>query len=102
MCLRTSWHELLDRMTTGLLTDYFSCGHAASSNWRAAAEAALAQCGTGVRGATLGFAYATDAFADDYSDILEFARAGANIWTSLRSRYCAAASGKIASAFSPG
>jgi small ligand-binding sensory domain FIST len=61
-------------MTTGLLTDYFACGHAASTSWRAAAEAALAQCGTGVRGATLGFAYATDAFADDYADILEFLR----------------------------
>ena len=61
-------------MTTGLLTDYFACGHAASSSWRAAAEAALAQCGTGVRGATLGLVYTTDAFADDYADILEFLR----------------------------
>src|ERR1700752_4252591 len=64
----------IDRMTTSTLTDYFPCGHAASSSWRAAAEAALAQCGAGVRGATLGFVYTTDAFADDYADILEFLR----------------------------
>ncbi|HTS52515.1 MAG TPA: FIST N-terminal domain-containing protein [Burkholderiales bacterium] len=61
-------------MTTSTLTDYFACGHAASASWRAAAEAALAQCGPGVRGATLGFVYATDAFADDYADIVEFLR----------------------------
>jgi small ligand-binding sensory domain FIST len=61
-------------MTTSTLTDYFACGHAASANWRAAAEAALAQCGSGVRGATLGFVYATDAFADEYADIVEFLR----------------------------
>jgi len=61
-------------MTTSTLTDYFACGHAASSNWRAAAEAALAQCGSGVRGATLGFVYATDAFAEEYADIVEFLR----------------------------
>ena len=61
-------------MTTSTLTDYFACGHAASTNWRAAAEAALAQCGSGVRGATLGFVYATDAFAEEYADIVEFLR----------------------------
>jgi len=61
-------------MTTSTLTDYFACGHAASTNWRAAAEAALAQCGAGVRGATLAFVYVTDAFADDYADIVDFLR----------------------------
>jgi small ligand-binding sensory domain FIST len=61
-------------MTTRVLTDYFASGHAASLSWRSAAEAALAQCGAGVRGATLGFVYATDAFADDYADIVEFLR----------------------------
>jgi small ligand-binding sensory domain FIST len=61
-------------MTTGLLTDYFASGHAASLSWRSAAEAALAQCGSGVRGATLGFAYATDAFAEDYAEIVDFLR----------------------------
>src|SRR4249920_2537502 len=61
-------------MTTSTLTDYFPCGHAASASWRAAAEAALAQCGSGVRGATLGFVYVTDGFADDYADIVEFLR----------------------------
>ena len=61
-------------MTTGVLTDYFACGHAASSNWRAAAEAALAQCGSGIRGSTLGLVYATDPFANDYAEIVEFLR----------------------------
>ena len=61
-------------MTTSTLVDYFSCGHAASPSWRAAAEAALAQCGSGVRGATLGFVYATDAFAEEYAEIVEFLR----------------------------
>jgi small ligand-binding sensory domain FIST len=61
-------------MTTGVLTDYFASGHAASLSWRQAAETALAQCGAGVRGATLGFVYATDAFAEDYAEIVEFLR----------------------------
>lgn len=61
-------------MTTGVLTDYFASGHAASLSWRSAADAALAQCGAGVRGATLGFVYATDAFAEDYEEIVEFLR----------------------------
>src|SRR5690349_3422733 len=61
-------------MTTKVLTDYFASGHAASLSWRSAAEAALAQCGAGVRGATLGFAYATDAFAEDYAEIVDFLR----------------------------
>jgi small ligand-binding sensory domain FIST len=61
-------------MTTGVLTDYFASGHAASLSWRSAADAALAQCGAGVRGATLGFVYATDAFAEDYEEIVDFLR----------------------------
>jgi small ligand-binding sensory domain FIST len=61
-------------MTTSTLTEYFACGHAASASWRAAAEAALLQCGSGVRGATLGFVYVTDALAEDYADIVEFLR----------------------------
>ena len=61
-------------MTTGLLTDYFASGHAASLSWRSAAEAALVQCGSGVRAATLGFVYATDAFAEDYAEIVDFLR----------------------------
>jgi small ligand-binding sensory domain FIST len=61
-------------MTTGVLTDYFASGHAASVSWRAAAESALSQCGAGVRGATLGFVYATDAFADDFAEIVDFLR----------------------------
>jgi small ligand-binding sensory domain FIST len=61
-------------MTTSTLAEYFACGHAASASWRAAAEAALAQCGSGVRGATLGFVYVTDTFAEDYADIVEFLR----------------------------
>jgi small ligand-binding sensory domain FIST len=61
-------------MTTSTLADYFPSGHAASASWRAAAEAALGQCGSGVRGSSLGFVYVTDAFADDYGDIVEFLR----------------------------
>jgi len=61
-------------MTTGVLTDYFASGHAASVSWRSAAEAALAQCGPALRGATLGFVYATDAFAEEYAEIVEFLR----------------------------
>ena len=61
-------------MTTSTIVDYFACGHAGSASWRAAAEAALAQCGSGVRGATLGFLYATDAYAEHYADIVEFLR----------------------------
>jgi len=61
-------------MTTSTLIEYFGCGHAASVSWRAAAEAALAQCGVGVRGATLGFVYVTDAFANDYADIVQLLR----------------------------
>jgi small ligand-binding sensory domain FIST len=57
-------------MTTSTLIDFFPCGHATNS--------------TGVRprggsrgagqgwGATLGFVYASDSFADDYADIVEF------------------------------
>ena len=61
-------------MTTGVLADYFASGHAASLSWRSAAEAALAQCGAGVRGATLGFVYATDAYAEDFEEIVDFLR----------------------------
>src|SRR5690349_21975800 len=61
-------------MTTRVLADYFASGHAASLSWRSAAKAALAQCGAGVRGATLGFVYATDAFAEDFEDIVDFLR----------------------------
>jgi small ligand-binding sensory domain FIST len=61
-------------MTTRVLADYFASGHAASLSWRSAAEAALAQCGAGVRGATLGFVYATDAFAEDFEEIVDFLR----------------------------
>jgi small ligand-binding sensory domain FIST len=61
-------------MTTRVLADYFASGHAASLSWRSAAEAALAQCGAGVRGATLGFVYATDAYAEDFEEIVDFLR----------------------------
>jgi len=61
-------------VTTSTLTEYFACGHAASASWRAAAEAALAQCGSGIRGATLGFVYVTDALAENYAEIVEFLR----------------------------
>ena len=39
-----------------------------------AAEACLAQCGIGVRSASLGFVYATDAFADGFAEIVDFLR----------------------------
>jgi small ligand-binding sensory domain FIST len=61
-------------LTTTTAADTFSYGHAAATNWRVAAEACLAQCGATVRGATLGFAYATDAFADEFDAIVEFLR----------------------------
>jgi len=61
-------------VTTSTLTEYFACGHAASASWRAAAEAALAQCGSGIRGATLGFVYVTDALAENYAEIVAFLR----------------------------
>ena len=61
-------------MTTGILTEAFAYGHAAAGHWRAAAEACLAQCGAAVRGATLGFVYASDAFADSFGEIAEFLR----------------------------
>ena len=73
MLAAPSEHSFCD-MTTSTMTDYFACGHAGSASWRAAAEAALAQCGSGVRGATLGFLYTTDAFAESYADIVEFLR----------------------------
>ena len=61
-------------MTTGILTETFAYGHAAAATWRQAAEACLAQCGSGVRTATLGFVYATDALADSFGEIVEFLR----------------------------
>ena len=61
-------------MTTGLLTDTFAYGHAAATSWRLAAEACLAQCGPGVRNANLGFVYATDSFAESFTDIVDFLR----------------------------
>ena len=61
-------------MTTGILTDAFAYGHAAAAHWRSAAEACLEQCGAGVGGATLGFVYASDRFADNFSEIVEFLR----------------------------
>ncbi len=74
MALTDADHVEKAQMTTRVLTDYFASGHAASLSWRSAAESALAQCGAGVRGATLGFVYATDAFAEDYADIVDFLR----------------------------
>jgi len=61
-------------MTTGLLTDTFAYGHAAATSWRLAAEACLAQCGPGVRNANLGFVYATDSFAETFTEIIDFLR----------------------------
>ena len=59
-------------MTTGILTETFAYGHASAASWRMAAEACLAQCGIGVRSASLGFVYATDAFADSFAEIVDF------------------------------
>jgi len=61
-------------MTTGILTETFAYGHAAAASWRMAAEACLAQCGSGVRGASLGFVYATDAYAESFAEIVDFLR----------------------------
>jgi small ligand-binding sensory domain FIST len=61
-------------MTTGVVTETFAFGHAAAASWRVALEACLAQCGVAARNATLGFAYATDAFADDLGEIVEVLR----------------------------
>jgi small ligand-binding sensory domain FIST len=61
-------------MTTGILTETFAYGHAAAPGWHQAAEACLAQCGSGVRAATLGFVYATDSFADSFGEIVDFLR----------------------------
>jgi small ligand-binding sensory domain FIST len=70
-------------MTTGILTETFAYGHAAAASWRVAAEACLAQCGSGVRTATLGFVYATDSFADNFGEIVDFLRRRTGIahWT---------------------
>lgn len=64
----------LRAMTTGVVTDSFAFGHAAAADWRAAAEACLAQCGIAARNASLGFVYATDSFADDLGEIVEVLR----------------------------
>jgi small ligand-binding sensory domain FIST len=61
-------------MTTGILTETFAYGHAAAASWRMAAEACLAQCGSGVRTATLGFIYATDSLAGSFGEIVDFVR----------------------------
>ena len=61
-------------MTTGILTDAFACGHAAAAHWRAAAELCLEQCGAAAGNATLGFVYASDRFADNLGEIVEFLR----------------------------
>jgi small ligand-binding sensory domain FIST len=51
---------------------HFRCGHAAAKHWHEAAEACVAQLGTGT--ATLGFLYLADSFADEADAILEFFR----------------------------
>ncbi len=61
-------------MTTGILTETFAYGHTCAASWRVAAEACLAQCGIGARSASLGFVYATDAFADSFAEIVDFLR----------------------------
>lgn len=69
-------------MTTGVLTDRFAYGHATAPSWRAAVDACVQQCGRAVDTATLGFVYATDVFADAFTDIVEElrARTGVRNW----------------------
>jgi small ligand-binding sensory domain FIST len=66
-----------------LATEPFSCGHAASPNWRDAAAQCLQQAGKGPAGANLGFLYLSDAFARDAADILAYFRANTGVlhWT---------------------
>ncbi len=54
-------------------TDSMRVAHAAHREWRAAAQACLADLGPG-DGANLGFVYASDAFAPDFADIAAYLR----------------------------
>lgn len=49
------------------MTNRFRCGHAAAADWQSAAQACLAQLGSG--GGNLGFLYVTDFFAAALPDI---------------------------------
>ncbi|HZP88661.1 MAG TPA: FIST N-terminal domain-containing protein [Burkholderiales bacterium] len=66
-------------MTTGVITDRFAYGHATAPKWRAAVEACVSQCGVGAQSASLGFVYATDAFADHFAEIVDELRARTGI-----------------------
>ncbi len=61
-------------MTTSVVADGFSFGHAGASDWRAAADACLEQCGVGARNASLGFVYATDLWSERFGEIVDYLR----------------------------
>ena len=61
-------------MTTSVVADGFSYGHAGASDWRTAADACLEQCGAGARNASLGFVYATDLWSEHFGEIVEYLR----------------------------
>jgi small ligand-binding sensory domain FIST len=61
-------------VTTSVVADSFAFGHAGATDWRTAAAACLEQCGAGARNASLGFVYATDAFGDQFGEIVEYLR----------------------------
>ncbi len=59
----------------------FKLGHSANADWSAALDDCLAQCGD-TAGATLGFVYVSDHFADVLGELLRTlkARSGVNHW----------------------
>jgi len=61
-------------MNTSVVADGFSFGHAGASDWRAAADACLEQCGIGARNASLGFVYATDLWSERFGEIVDYLR----------------------------
>jgi len=61
------------------MTRNFTCGHAASPNWRDAASQCLQQAGKGPAGANLGFVYMSDNFAGEAADILAYLRTNTRV-----------------------
>jgi len=65
------------------MSEFFTCGHASSPNWRDAAAQCLQQAGKGPAGANLGFLYVADNFAGEVANILAYFRTNTGIlhWT---------------------
>jgi len=62
-----------------MMSEAFTCGHAASPNWRDAAAQCLRQAGRGPAGANLGFLYVTDNFAGEVTDLVAYFRTNTGI-----------------------